>query len=283
SPASVAEDGAANLVYTFSRTGATTSALTVNYTASGTATLGTDYTGIAAAGTTKTVSFAAGSATATLTLDPTADTTIEANETVALTLAAGTGYTIGTATAVTGTITNDDVQSTVSTTLIGDQSSLTLTGTSRISGAGNALNNIIIGNSSNNRIVGGLGRDTLTGGGITDNDTFIYNSLNESLLSGFDTITDYTARDRITVPLTVETATLGSSAGNVLSLTGAAIAGLLTTSAFAANTAAAFTATGQAGTFIALNDSRAGFQADTDAIVFLRGFTFSSSNLVDLI
>jgi Ca2+-binding RTX toxin-like protein len=54
------------------------------------------------------VNFLAGSATATVTVDPTADTTVESNETVALTLASGTGYTVGTTTAVTGTINNDD-------------------------------------------------------------------------------------------------------------------------------------------------------------------------------
>jgi len=108
SPATVAEDGTSNLIYTFTRTGSTTSALTVNYTISGTASLGGDYSGIATTPTTKTVSFAAGSATATVTVDPTADTEIEADETVALTLAAGTNYFIGTTNAVVGTITNDD-------------------------------------------------------------------------------------------------------------------------------------------------------------------------------
>ena len=47
--------------------------------------------------------------TAAVTVDPTADTSVEPDETVALTLAAGTGYTIGTAGAVVETITNDDV------------------------------------------------------------------------------------------------------------------------------------------------------------------------------
>ncbi|MCZ8047043.1 MAG: SBBP repeat-containing protein [Microcystis sp. LE19-41.2A] len=105
SPSSVTEDGTTNLVYTFTRNGVTTNALTVNYTLGGTATLNTDYT---RTGTTNTVTFAAGSATATVTVDPTADTTVESNETVILTLAAGTGYTIGTTTPVTGTINNDD-------------------------------------------------------------------------------------------------------------------------------------------------------------------------------
>jgi len=108
-PTSVTEDGTTNLVYTFTRTGSTTSALTVNYGITGTAT-SSDYTG-ATPGTGKTITFAAGSATATLTINPTADTAIEANETVVLTLATGAGYTIGTSSTVTGNITNDDLPS----------------------------------------------------------------------------------------------------------------------------------------------------------------------------
>ncbi|WP_287737276.1 choice-of-anchor L domain-containing protein, partial [Microcystis sp. M045S2] len=115
-PSSVTEDGTANLVYTFTRTGVTTNALTVNYTVGGTATFSTDYTQTGAASytaTTGTVNFVAGSSTATVTVDPTADTTVESDETVALTLASGTGYTVGTTTAVTGTITNDDTNVTL--------------------------------------------------------------------------------------------------------------------------------------------------------------------------
>ncbi len=59
-------------------------------------------------GTTGTITFAAGSNQATLILDPKADGTIEANETVSLSLVAGSGYTIGTATPVIATIRNDD-------------------------------------------------------------------------------------------------------------------------------------------------------------------------------
>ncbi len=108
SQGSAEEDGSANFVYTFSRTGSTASPLTVNYTVGGTATLGSDYTGISPSGITKTVAFAAGAATATVTVDPTADTSIEPDETVQLTIAAGAGYTIGTTTVVSGTISNDD-------------------------------------------------------------------------------------------------------------------------------------------------------------------------------
>ncbi|MCP9838831.1 type I secretion C-terminal target domain-containing protein, partial [Cyanobium sp. N.Huapi 1H5] len=106
SPASVLENGVANLVYTFTRTGATTSPLTVNYAINGTATNGADYGLIPAS-----ITFAAGSATATVTVDPTGDTVLEPNETVSLTLSADPAYIVGTAGAVTGTITNDDAAS----------------------------------------------------------------------------------------------------------------------------------------------------------------------------
>ncbi|CCI04718.1 beta strand repeat-containing protein [Microcystis aeruginosa] len=106
SPASVTEDGTTNLIYTFTRSGVTSNALTVNYIIGGTATNGTDYASIPTS-----VTFAANLATATVTVDPTADTIVESNETVILTLASGTGYTVGTTTAVTGTITNDDFPS----------------------------------------------------------------------------------------------------------------------------------------------------------------------------
>jgi photosystem II stability/assembly factor-like uncharacterized protein len=109
---SVSEDGTENLVYIFTRTGDTTAPLTVNYTVGGTATFNADYAQAGAASfnaTTGTVTFAANSDTATVTIDPTADTRVEFDETVALTLTNGTGYTVGTTTAVTGTIKDDEV------------------------------------------------------------------------------------------------------------------------------------------------------------------------------
>ncbi|WP_071191885.1 Calx-beta domain-containing protein [Trichormus sp. NMC-1] len=110
-PASVLEDGATNLVYTFTRTGNTATALTVNYGVSGTATLNNDYVQTGAASFTSTagsITFASGASTATLTINPTTDTTLESNETIALTLAPNANYAIGTAGAVTGTIVDDD-------------------------------------------------------------------------------------------------------------------------------------------------------------------------------
>ena len=115
-PSSVEEDGVPNLVYTFTRNGVTTGPLTVNFSVGGTATFNTDYTQTGAATFTAidgTVTFGAGNTTATVTVDPTADNTVEPNETVILTLAAGTGYNVANPSTATGTITNDDAEVTL--------------------------------------------------------------------------------------------------------------------------------------------------------------------------
>jgi uncharacterized repeat protein (TIGR01451 family) len=54
------------------------------------------------------VIFGAGNSTATVTVNPTADMTSEPDETVILTVAAGTGYNVATPSSATGTIANDD-------------------------------------------------------------------------------------------------------------------------------------------------------------------------------
>src|SRR5205823_5263185 len=111
SPASVEEDGVTNLVYTFTRAGVTSTALTVSFSVGGTATFNTDYTQSGAATFTAaagTVTFAAGSGTATVTIDPTVDTTGEPDETVSLTLTGGAGYNVASPAGATGTILDDD-------------------------------------------------------------------------------------------------------------------------------------------------------------------------------
>ncbi len=105
-PASVSEDGATNLTYTVTRSLNISSPTTVNITTTGTATSGTDY-----AGGVATVVIPAGAFTATITINPNVDGTVEADETVILTVAAGTGYTVGAPASATGTILNDDVPS----------------------------------------------------------------------------------------------------------------------------------------------------------------------------
>ncbi|MEB3318083.1 MAG: hypothetical protein VKO39_08085 [Cyanobacteriota bacterium] len=100
----ITEVGNNNLLFTFSRSGPTTSPLLVNYTVAGTATLGTDYAGIASSPASKSISFAIGSSTATVSVDPLVDAELESDETVFLSLIPGSGYTITTTEAVGGTI-----------------------------------------------------------------------------------------------------------------------------------------------------------------------------------
>jgi len=169
SPSSVTEDGTNNLVYTFTRSGSTTSSITVNYSITGTADA-TDYIG-ATPGTGKTITFNPGSATATLTIDPTADTTVEPDETVILTLATGTGYTIGTTAGVTGTITNDDITN-PGFTLVGEDDDDYLVG-------GNG-NDTLQGLGGNDVLNGGAGIDTLDGG--TGNDLYFVDNSGDVVL-----------------------------------------------------------------------------------------------------
>ncbi|MEB3318549.1 MAG: S8 family serine peptidase [Cyanobacteriota bacterium] len=110
SPDRVMEDGQPNLIYTFTRTGPAQNPLTVNYTVAGTATLDSDYTGIATPGPTKEVTFASGATTATVIVNPRTDTEVEGHETVALTLVESPAYSLGTVGAVVGTIQDDDTQ-----------------------------------------------------------------------------------------------------------------------------------------------------------------------------
>ncbi|MFN0317554.1 MAG: Calx-beta domain-containing protein [Burkholderiales bacterium] len=101
--ASATEAGPTTGTFTITRTGATTAALAVNYTMSGTATAGSDYLSLSGS-----VTIPAGAASATVTITPVNDTLVESNETVVLTLANASTYTVGTASA-TVTLTSDDV------------------------------------------------------------------------------------------------------------------------------------------------------------------------------
>ena len=89
--------------YTVTRTGPTTSELTVSYTASGTAGAGTDYTSL---GTSVIIPI--GAASALLTVSPIQDTANEGPETVIVTIGANSSYTIGTPNAATVNLADDD-------------------------------------------------------------------------------------------------------------------------------------------------------------------------------
>jgi regulation of enolase protein 1 (concanavalin A-like superfamily) len=90
-------------VFTVNRSGPPTGPLVVNFTRTGTATSGTDFTAV---GTSVTIPDTQSSAT--VTVNPSQDTSNEGSETVILTLASDSAYSIGTPNAATVTILDDD-------------------------------------------------------------------------------------------------------------------------------------------------------------------------------
>ena len=180
----VSENGKTNLVYNFTRSGATTNSLTVNFTLAGTATRGNDYNaygGNFVSPTTGNIVFAPGQTTAQIEIVTTGDTVKEANETIAFTLASGTGYTIGTPGAVTTTILNDDgvlnQQGTTGNDVIEAGTTRNL--------SGRAGHDILIGSNASDMLVGAAGNDTITSGAGFD--VIAYSLASE----GQDTITDF--------------------------------------------------------------------------------------------
>jgi hypothetical protein len=106
--------------FTLVRSGDVTSALTVNYSITGTATNGVDYNTLS-----QSVTFAAGSSTATVSVIPEdqfrTDFAFEGNETVILTLSSGAGYTIGSSNTATVAIADNETD-TVSNSITGAKS-----------------------------------------------------------------------------------------------------------------------------------------------------------------
>ncbi|MEO1299400.1 MAG: bluetail domain-containing putative surface protein, partial [Cyanobacteria bacterium J06636_16] len=127
---------------------------------------------------------------------------------------------------------------------------------------------------------GGRDRDTLTGG--TGSDTFRYLALNQSLLADgaantFDRITDLViGTDSIDSIDTVSAANV-IQANNVIALNEAGIQAVLSAESFVASGAATFTFNSR--TFLALNDSTAGYQQASDALIEITGYSGDLTNL----
>lgn len=100
-----AEAGQAPGTFRISRTGDTTSALTVSYTISGTATNGTDYT----PNLTGTAVIAAGATSVDITITPVDDSSVEGSETAILTLVDDADYDLSGSASATVTIADNDV------------------------------------------------------------------------------------------------------------------------------------------------------------------------------
>jgi Ca2+-binding RTX toxin-like protein len=137
-------------------------------------------------------------------------------------------------------------------------------------------NDIISAGSGNDTVIGGAGKDVLSGEAGTDR--FVYSALTDSLLANFDLITDYVTGEVIDRPGTG--VTLNSSSGTAASLTATALASILNSFSFTANSSAAFTVVGFSGTFIAFNDAGAGFNASTDSVIQLPGYNINIFNTI---
>ena len=92
--------------FQISRTGDTTTPLTVNFSVGGTATFGNDYnqTGATLNGTNGTVTIPAGQSSVGITVNPVNDGVSDLNETIEIGLQAATGYTLGAQSSSTLTI-----------------------------------------------------------------------------------------------------------------------------------------------------------------------------------
>jgi Ca2+-binding RTX toxin-like protein len=204
----------------------------------------------------------------------------------------------------------DTIQSSITYSLVGlpNVENLTLTGANAINGTGNCANNVLTGNTGNNilsgregndtlnggagndTLIGGSGNDILTGGagkdtltGGTGTDRFVFTALADSLLAGYDVISDYTAGEQIDAPPTVAAVVLSASIGNVIgTLNAANIAAAALP--LVANTAQAFTVSSVPGsTFLVFNDASAVFNAATDSIVQLSNYSISATNTVTIV
>ncbi|MBK9410940.1 MAG: Ig-like domain-containing protein [Gemmatimonadetes bacterium] len=96
--AAASETGPDGGTFTVSRTGSTAAALPVGFTLTGTATVGVDYAAL-----NSSVTIAAGQSSTAIQINPLADPLVEGNETVILTIGAGS-YSVGTPSAATVTI-----------------------------------------------------------------------------------------------------------------------------------------------------------------------------------
>ena len=137
-----------------------------------------------------------------------------------------------------------------------------------------STSNQLIGTAATNTLTATNAKDLITGLGGAD--TFKFTALTSSTLASFDRITDFSiGTDILDAPNAITAADI-NKLGLADSLDASSISTLLTTSTFIANKAASFSYADPSGVsrnFIALNDGTAGYQASTDAIIEITGYT----------
>ena len=145
---------------------------------------------------------------------------------------------------------------------------------SQVDAAGNRGDSAVV-QAVVNTTTGSALRDLLTGVD-KQRDIFRWDRLDHSLLNRYDTITNFESNDRISIGRTRYQATVKRSSGLVENLDRLEINEILGRSNFAADSIAAIRQRGLSGTFLVINDDRPGFQAATDAVIYLAGFNISN-------
>lgn len=271
------------------RTGGSTGALTVDLTATGgTATAGSDYSGLPL-----TVNFADGQTRATATLNITDDTAVEGDETVLLRLSNPTGGGVLAAQdSATLNITENDAQP-----VRGTREGETLRGgplNDTILGLGG--NDRLLGNAGDDGLNGGRGADTLNGGAGADR--FIYAggskaaALKNSSVNSLDRVLNFnfSQGDRFLLDFdnNLTTANLPKKLFNA----GTESEDSLTDAVRAAYVDKNQTRRGNQGlkadesvfftwrnkTYLAVNDGQNGFQAQRDLLISTPNIAFKTGN-----
>jgi predicted extracellular nuclease len=148
SPASITEGSTTAGLFTLTRTGDTTNALTVNFTTGGTATSGSDYL-TPASFATNSIEIPAGQSSVSLAISAIDDNDVEVVENVSVTLSASANYTVGSTNAATVTINDNDAPAVTLISQIQGSGTAATAGTFTIEG-------IVVGDFQNAGQLGGF-------------------------------------------------------------------------------------------------------------------------------
>jgi hypothetical protein len=159
---SASEPGTNTGKFTVTRTGSTSSSLSVNYTTAGTATAGSDYNALSGS-----VTIPSGSATANITVTPKDDSSVEGTETVIVTLASSSSYNRGTPSNATVNIADNDTASLPTVTITASDSSASEpgsnTGKLTVTRTGSTSSSLTVNYTTGGTATAGSDYNTLSG------------------------------------------------------------------------------------------------------------------------